>query len=198
MHLSVRVAAFIAIANATLPQAARAESHLNCDAYASSAIAQQTSNKELGCGFDGGGWSFDYLGHRNWCLISTTTMANLTAEDGRRAQALAACRTRAQACDSYASVALIQNKFNQAASCGLSGGRWSSDQAGHRAWCMAVTPNQSLAETDARSQALGLCQSGMDEAEIQKLQNQQQQAENLLNSIIQSSGGNDVLKDLGG
>jgi hypothetical protein len=73
---------------------ARADSNLNCDAYADAAVAQNQQNITLGCGFAGPAWSDDFAAHRNWCLAPATGMPNLTSEDQARTSALARCSNK--------------------------------------------------------------------------------------------------------
>jgi hypothetical protein len=73
---------------------ARADTNLNCDAYAAAAVAQNQQNIAWGCGLTGLAWSNDLIGHRNWCLAPATKMPNLTHEDNARTSALAQCGDR--------------------------------------------------------------------------------------------------------
>lgn len=88
---TIRNIVVLAVGSFVLAVPARADSNLNCDAYAAAAVAQHQQNIALGCGFTGAAWSNDHAGHRNWCFAPATKMANLTHEDGARVSALALC-----------------------------------------------------------------------------------------------------------
>jgi hypothetical protein len=199
-------ACFALIGMATLASAAHADANLDCDAYAGAAVAQQGRNIALGCGYGGGGWSADYDGHRTWCLQGNVQMADLTREDGGRAGALEICLAKTQACDAYAAVALRQSGLNEATGCGQTGGRWSPDVAGHRAWCMAVPPEASRAEMELRSTILQSCRAKTGEEgdlaglDLQSALQQQQQALQLLSNIAKAMHDSDmsVIRKIGG
>jgi len=160
-----------------------ANQNLNCDAYAAAAVAQQQQNVRLGCGYNNGAWSTDYNGHRNWCLQRNVAMANLTEQDRGRAGALKICQAKTRACDTYAAVALMQSRYNDAGSCGFTGGRWSPDVAGHRGWCMAVNPEQSSAEMKKRAATLQGCNGQLATIDLQKALQKQQAALQMLSNI---------------
>lgn len=158
------IAALILLA--TLTSGAKATQHLNCGAYAALAVAQQEQNIQMGCGFAGGRWSADYNGHFAWC--QTSTMAKLTAEDKARKGALAKCAKKPQedqqACQDYAAEAVKQQKANKAKGCGIKGGAWSEDYAGHFGWCLKASPSQRSAANDSRNQQLAGCFSAQKSA----------------------------------
>jgi hypothetical protein len=83
--------ATLVLGSLVLAADARADTNLNCDAYAAAAVAQNQQNIALGCGLTGLAWSNDHAGHRNWCLAPATKMPNLTHEDDARTSALAQC-----------------------------------------------------------------------------------------------------------
>lgn len=62
-------------------------------------------------------------------------------------------------CDAYAAAAVAQQNENLAARCGFSGGAWSANYEGHRAWCQL--PGVGMAnlthEDRARADGLKLC-----------------------------------------
>ncbi len=136
---------------------AQADANLNCDAYAGAAVNQQAQNLIQGCGYVGLGWSDNFDAHKNWCLRDDVGMANLTNQDQFRAAAIAQCANKKLVCENYALVAANQARFNVAAQCGYNGPRWSEDVAGHRAWCMGATPEQSAAEQQVRAELIHAC-----------------------------------------
>lgn len=87
------VVLMIAIGNAP----AKADTNLNCDAYAAAATKQAKENVQRGCKFKGSLWSLDYNGHKNWCLSPGVKMANLTWGDKERARLLQQCKDKSQA-----------------------------------------------------------------------------------------------------
>ena len=159
--------------------------NLNCDAYADAAVAHQQQNQKLGCGYRSGAWSADHKGHRAWCLQTNVTMANLTSEDAGRTGAIDICRAKREACNTYATVAVLQNRFNGARSCGFKGGRWSPDTAGHRRWCMSVNPAKSTAEMNLRTSGLKSCQGDeqMANVDLQNVLQKQQQTMQMLTNV---------------
>ncbi len=186
------LAGFAFIAMSALATPAHPDANLDCDAYAAAAVAQQERNIALGCGYRGGGWSTDFAGHRNWCLQDNVRMADLTGEDGGRAGALEICLAKARACDAYADLALQQSRLNDEAGCGQTGGRWSPDVAGHRAWCMTAPPEASSAEMDLRRSILQSCAaiSGDDAQraalDMQSALQKQQQTLQMLTNIAKA------------
>jgi len=60
-------------------------------------------------------------------------------------------------CKVYATLAVGQQSANQAASCGLSGGRWDSNYDNHYNWCVNQKANTSNAESLARTRQLNSC-----------------------------------------
>ncbi len=112
-------------------------------------------------------------------------MANLTAEDVERAGAIDICRAKGNACDTYATVAALQNRFNDASNCGFTGGRWSPDMAGHRRWCMSVNPAKTTAEMDLRTAALKSCKENgqLADVNLQNVLQKQQQTMQMLSNV---------------
>jgi hypothetical protein len=158
---------------AALNGAASAKEQLNCQAYAALAVAQQEQNIQMNCGFAGGRWSADFNGHYAWC--QTATMAKLTTEDKARKQALAQCAKKPQedqqACQAYADEAVKQQKANKAKNCGLKGGAWSEDYAGHFGWCLKASTSQRAGANNSRNEQLAGCFSAKTAAEDQALKN---------------------------
>lgn len=145
--------------------AARADSSLDCDAYATKAIAQQKENQSLRCGFVGHAWTADVQAHRSWCQLPEVHMANLVLEDNARTEALLACQQQTAACDQYAALAHEQNQA--AEGCGFSGARWHDDVDQHRAWCMTAAPAAVLAEAVARNKAILDCDTRLANISLQ-------------------------------
>lgn len=151
------LSAIIALA----PTLALADASLNCSAYAGIAVAQQEQNQALGCGFAGAAWSGDFQAHFQWCSQATVKMANLTAEDNARKAQLQDCAARPQkaqeACIPYAQNAVLAFNMANKAQCGLSGGAWGDDFAGHFNWCLGASPAARDSETAARANQLQGC-----------------------------------------
>jgi hypothetical protein len=138
-----------------------ADANLNCDAYAGAAVAQNKQNISQGCGFTGGRWSSDFAGHRAWCLAPGTHMADLTAEDQARQQALAQCAAKPkadqQACQTYAKRAVMVAQEAARRSCGFKGGRWTADYGTHFDWCLDASQAARDQEDKARTDQLDAC-----------------------------------------
>ena len=64
----------LALAGSIVPGATLADQNLNCDRYASQAVAQQKENQDRGCGFQGIGWSLNYQEHKAWCELDIVKM----------------------------------------------------------------------------------------------------------------------------
>lgn len=64
-------------------------------------------------------------------------------------------------CDAYAAAAVAQAAHAKSLGCNVSGGRWSSDYAGHKAWCLkqGVTINHVSIEDQKRKEGLNTCQA---------------------------------------
>jgi len=185
MQISVRLTFFAGITCLALTGTAAGDSNLNCDAYAAAAVTHQQQNRKLGCGYRSRAWSADYKGHRAWCLRANVKMADLTAEDGGRSGAIVICRAKSNACNTYATVAALQNQINGTNKCGFTGGRWSPDVARHRGWCMSVNPAKPTAETKLRASALQVCggDAQLANVDLQKLKQKQQQSIQMLINI---------------
>lgn len=137
---------------------ARASGHLNCDAYASTAVIQQQFNLNAHCGITGGGWSTDYNGHRNWCMLDTTTMADLTRETDGRAAALQTCQgSRDQVCQAYAQGAVNRAERNVSSGCNIQDSAFDNNYQGHFDWCKSVPTAVSTGEAQRREEQLGQC-----------------------------------------
>lgn len=63
-------------------------------------------------------------------------------------------------CDAYAAKAVFQNAHNNNIGCGFTGGRWSDNYEGHKAWCLSdgVQMQNLTFEDNARIGALAECQ----------------------------------------
>jgi hypothetical protein len=150
-----------------------ADPNLNCNAYAGAAVAQNQQNVVQHCGFDGGRWLDDFQSHFAWCAAPATTMANLVAEDTARQQALTECANRAveaqQACQVYAQAAVGDAAAASAQQCGLSGGAWSTDYAGHFNWCLTAPQSARDQETNARLNQLAGCMAAKQAAADQAM-----------------------------
>jgi hypothetical protein len=128
-----------------------------CQSYAKAAVEHQIANKSQGCGFVGGGWSENYAAHFDWCL--TANPAARASEGNARFQQLQGCFTaqkaaKKQACATYASTAVEQQKENVSRGCKFTGGLWSVDYAAHAKWCEGASKEASEKETQLRYAAL--------------------------------------------
>lgn len=202
MQKSVRIAFCAGAAWVAVTGIAAGDGNLNCDAYAAAAVAHQQQNRQLGCGYKGGAWSADFKGHRAWCLQANVKMANLTEEDSGRGGAIGICRAKSNACDNYASVAVLQNRFRNASKCGFAGRRWSPDIAGHRSWCMSVSPAKTTTEMDLRSSLLKICQAKrkLANADLQNMLQKQQQTMQMLSNVVKQlhEASQSVIRKIGG
>jgi hypothetical protein len=183
----------IAATGLALAEPARGDQTLNCDAYAAHAVAQQKENLSLRCGFAGGAWSTDAQGHRAWCLLPAVGMADLTREDGARADALAQCERKQAACANYAALATAQNAMNLERHCGFTGPRWSDNGPAHRAWCLTAPLEQVESEATERHGALAACaqrMAGDDRSlaniDLQNMQQRQQQVLQMLSNVAKA------------
>lgn len=146
---------------------ALADGNLNCDAYAQVSVKDAQTNALLGCGFSGEEWSTRYGDHLTWCQQEQVKMANLTAVDNGRKQALAQCErqgnpdggSKAAECNRYAEEAMAAQTTNQRRDCGYSGARFGSTLQGHFNWCMGAGYNQIIAETNARRESIKICET---------------------------------------
>jgi hypothetical protein len=72
----------------------------------------------------------------------------------------AAPQAHAQAnCDTYAKLALQQQKENEALKCGFSGPEWSGDLRAHVGWCSSVGPEEWKVQLQNRTQQLAQCKA---------------------------------------
>lgn len=62
-----------------------------------------------------------------------------------------------KACDDYARLAVRQHEENLSLGCGFSGDRWQANHHNHFHWCIAVEPDESFLEMDARGMDLARC-----------------------------------------
>lgn len=151
----------LALSAFMLDGGARADTTLNCDAYAGAAVTQNQINVAAGCGLTGGRWSDDFEGHRNWCLQPNVRMENVTAEDNARRAALAQCAAQPaldqQACQTYADGAVMVADAAARRSCGFQGGRWLLDFGAHFKWCLGVPQSVRDQEAQARTAELQGC-----------------------------------------
>ncbi len=180
-----------------------ADGKLNCDAYANAAVTQQHQNVAIGCGYSGGAWSGDFIGHRNWCLRADVVMENLTDEDRARAGALEICLAKAQACNAYTSLAISENGLNRQYQCGFTGGRWSDNGVGHRAWCMSASPEDSLNEMQIRSDTIKTCLPADEQLiniDLQNVLSKQQQTLQMISNFskILHDTSMSVIRKIGG
>lgn len=139
---------------------AQAAPDLNCDAYATAATEQNAQAKSLGCGFSGSRWSDNYAGHRTWCLKEGVGIMDVSREDQLRKDELQTCKARVSECDAYAQGAVDAAAKNAADKCGYTGGRWSTNYAGHKTWCMKASPAAIAKEIKIRSEGISQCVIG--------------------------------------
>ncbi len=161
-----------------------AQQAATCESYANTALDQNRRNQALGCGYGGAGWSDDYAAHETWCLQPGVGREELAHEYNAREEALQFCVERGASCDAYANLAVLQNQAAIDKGCGFTGGRWSADYAGHRQWCMAVRPEDSVAEVEIRDQALGQCGGQLNMLQIQDLLSRQSQMVQMMSNIM--------------
>lgn len=135
-----------------------------CNAYARNAVASNTENLNLNCGFAGPRWNSDYQRHRNWCRTvgddARRREINLRArrlEQCRLARAPQQPRAGGGRCARYAEEAVDQQAENLRLNCGLQGPRWQSNFARHRNWCRNVSRAATDDETEIRSQQIEQC-----------------------------------------
>ncbi|QKK03413.1 MAG: hypothetical protein HND55_12535 [Pseudomonadota bacterium] len=144
------------------PKVAADQLHPGCERYAAAAVGQQQQNLELGCGLSGPAWNADHRSHYNWCIHGENYERFAAAEERRRAERLASCRSAATppgrvqdtACTDYVETAVGQHQENLDRDCGFTGPRWSKDIQSHRNWCMRVSETQRRQEQMARELAL--------------------------------------------
>lgn len=117
-------------------------------------------------------------------------MADVTREDRARADWLGLCGQKQAACADYAALAVEQNTMNRRWRCGFTGGRWSDDATGHRAWCLTADVDQASGESKARETALGGCavkgasdDASLAQANLQNMQQKQQQILQMMRNV---------------
>lgn len=137
---------------------AHANPDLNCDAYASAAVAQVAHANSLGCQVGGNRWTPDYAAHKNWCLKQGVTINHVSIEDQHRKTALNSCQTKVNSCNAYAQNAV--EVAQKASNCGYQGSRWSANYAGHKQWCMSVSSAAVAQEDKIRSEGYSQCLIG--------------------------------------
>jgi hypothetical protein len=142
---------------------AMSDGNLNCEAYAAAAVAQQKANKTFGCGFTGGRWSDNFIGHRNWCRSANVKMENLTFEDRARDAQLAQCQqqasTKGTECNKYADEAIAAQNKSKQLKCGYTGSRFQSTRERHFNWCMGADYGLILAEAKGRGENIQACET---------------------------------------
>jgi hypothetical protein len=122
-----------------------------CIGYAQAAVAAQQQNVGSGCALVGDRWSFDFNGHRAWCMSAPQSARD--AESNARQHELAKCTS----CFAYAQQATGAQQLNLANGCGLAGDRWSLNFDGHRSWCMGAPQAAIDGEAAARRAELDRC-----------------------------------------
>lgn len=156
-----KLAAVALVVASAFGTCARADSNLNCDAYAGAAVAQNQQNVTLNCGFTGAGWMSDFNAHRNWCLSPGVEITDISIEDKNRQTALAECANKAQAsqqaCSVYAQTAIDAAQKAQAAGCGFGGSAWTLDFNEHFSWCLQAGQTERDNESSARHNQLVGC-----------------------------------------
>jgi len=134
-------------------QVARA---VDCDKYASDAVAADKFNWDNRCGFRGDAWSADYEGHKMWCIGAPPQDAQ--RESDIRGRMIWACQNLENDCLAYSEVAVAQQWANKnrhgynRQPC--EGDAWNDDQAAHERWCLRVSPEQRRNETSKRGKQL--------------------------------------------
>jgi hypothetical protein len=61
---TIMIATFIAVTAGS----AFAQSPGFCNEYANQAVISATQNRDMGCGFSGRRWTFNYQEHFGWCM----------------------------------------------------------------------------------------------------------------------------------
>ena len=120
-----------------------------CIGYAQGAVSAQQQNVGNGCGLVGDRWSFDFNGHRSWCMSVPRSTSTRRTTPG---STIGKC-TRS----SPTPGAPAAQQRNLASGCGLAGDRWSLDFNGHRAWCMGADQAAIDGEAGARHADLDKC-----------------------------------------
>ena len=151
----------------------------NCEAYARSAVSQNSENIRNKCGYGGPRWHANYGLHLGWCLTQSPPIVQ--AESRRRQQDLGKCTGgvignakqgpqkkgsgqigRAVGpvdsfCDRYASGAVSHDKRNRANGCGFRGNNWTGNKTAHYQFCMRVGQKEARTYERGREQAIKTC-----------------------------------------
>ena len=75
MRKFVITAVAAVLATAIASTSAFAANPLFCQFYAQKAVWSEHETLDYGCGLFGARWSFDYVGHYDWCLAVSKGMA---------------------------------------------------------------------------------------------------------------------------
>lgn len=79
----------------------------DCDKYAKDAVYAQNWSQHHGCRFGGPQWSYDYNGHKGWCMTAPEPWKY--SEAGIRAELITACKNADTDCLAYSKTAIAQN-----------------------------------------------------------------------------------------
>jgi len=144
----------------------RADTNLNCQAYASAAIKQAKENIQRGCNYKGSLWSMDFNGHKNWCLSPGVKMANLTWGDKERARLLQSCkskqnvkfnnfRKKQKLCLAYAKKAQkLRGQLNKVCK---NSGEWPVTLKADVDWCMSKSIGAAKLKNTLRGNKITQC-----------------------------------------
>lgn len=143
-------------------QTADLSGQLVCDHYARMAVAENITNTQNNCGFDGPAWNADYQQHVHFCReAERSTISDQIA--GRERQLLE-CLSRGGGrtdhdCDTYASQSVSQFAEAGRSRCGdqFSGPGWSADAGEHYRWCRTHGREERDAMLQHRQEALDGC-----------------------------------------
>lgn len=152
---------------------AKADTNLNCDAYAKAAIAEQQQNLQLGCGFSGPAWQDNYQAHFNWCQSPGIGITHVSGEDASRLNALAQCKQAKtktiprpadapteRACNNYRDLMIGLSKENTQFKCGYTDSHFDNNPQGHFDWCWnGPTHKQVEAEFEYAETLIGQCKA---------------------------------------
>ena len=156
----------VLVAMLVSPGLLRADSNLNCQAYAAAAVKQAKENKQRGCNYTGSLWSLDFNGHKNWCLSPGVKMANLTWGDKERARLLQQCKgkqnkkykkfhKKQKQCLAYAHEAKkLRGELNKV--CKKSG-EWPAPLKADVDWCMGQSVGAAKLKNTLRRNKITQC-----------------------------------------